>query len=121
VEERPVPEGSDVLRDEVILLTSQEQVGPEARLRRIEVWVEEKQETLVFVTNNLRLAARNDCPDLQRALADRTLLQGLKQGLKVKTSSAPARTRCRFRSGPRCRHAGAEVPATEEHVRLEPV
>jgi len=58
VESRPVLPGSNILRDEVILLTSQQEIGPEARLRRIEVWVEEKQETLVFVTNNLRLAAR---------------------------------------------------------------
>jgi len=58
VESRPVPKGSNILRDEVILLTSQQEIGPEALLRRIEVWVEEKQDTLVFVTNNLRLAAR---------------------------------------------------------------
>ncbi len=58
VEQRTVPEGTDILRDEVILLVSQQEIGPEAQLRRIEVWVEEKQGTLVFVTNNLRLAAR---------------------------------------------------------------
>ena len=58
VESRPVPENSNVMRDEVIVLVSQQEVGPEARLRRIEVWVEEKNETMVFVTNNLKLAAR---------------------------------------------------------------
>ncbi len=30
------------MRDEVIVLVSQQEVGSEARLRRIEVWVEEK-------------------------------------------------------------------------------
>ncbi|MEA2874705.1 MAG: hypothetical protein QOH67_5042 [Hyphomicrobiales bacterium] len=58
VESRPVPDGSSVLRDEVILLVSQQEAGPEARLRRIEVWVEEKNENMVFVTNHLKLAAR---------------------------------------------------------------
>ena len=29
----------------------------QAFLRRIEIWVEEKNETMVFVTNNLKLAA----------------------------------------------------------------
>ncbi len=57
VERRRVPEGSDILRDEVILLTSQQEIGPEALLRRIEVWLEDEQKTMVFVTNNLKLAA----------------------------------------------------------------
>ena len=57
VEERAVPKNSNIIRDEVILLTSQEEVGKEALLRRIEIWVEEKNETMVFVTNNLKLAA----------------------------------------------------------------
>ena len=57
VEQQPVPQGSNILREEVILLTKQQQEGPEALLRRIEGWVEEKQETMVFVTNRLKLAA----------------------------------------------------------------
>ncbi len=68
VSEREVPKGGNIIRDEVILLTSQQEIGPQAQLRRIEVWVEERQETLVFVTNNFRLAAK-----------------ALKQSLKVKT------------------------------------
>jgi hypothetical protein len=48
VESRPVPENSHVLRDEVMVLVSQQEVGPQARLRRIEVWVEEKNESMVF-------------------------------------------------------------------------
>jgi hypothetical protein len=58
IETRAVPQGSDILRDEVIVLTSQQDLGPVARLRRIEIRVEETDETLVFVTNNLKLAAR---------------------------------------------------------------
>jgi hypothetical protein len=85
VEERPSQEGSDILRDEVILLTSQQEVGPEARLRRIEVWVEEKQETLVFVTNNLRLAARTIARIYQERWQIELFFKALKQGLKVKT------------------------------------
>ena len=57
VEQREVPEGSNIIRDEVIVLCAQQDIGPQARLRRIEVWVEEKQETMVFITNHLRLAA----------------------------------------------------------------
>ena len=32
-------------------------IGPQAQLRRVEVWVEEKQQNMVFVTNHLKLAA----------------------------------------------------------------
>ena len=42
VECQPVAEGSSVLRDEVILLVSRQELGQKARLRRIEVRVEEK-------------------------------------------------------------------------------
>jgi hypothetical protein len=34
VESRPVPENGNIIRDEVILLTSQQETGPEACLRR---------------------------------------------------------------------------------------
>lgn len=85
VESRPAPEGSNVLRDEVILLTSQQELGPEARLRRIEVWVEEKQETMVFVTNNLRLAARTIARLYKERWQIELFFKALKQGLKVKT------------------------------------
>ena len=52
-----VTEGKDILHDEVILLCSQQDIGPEARLRCVEVWVEEKNETMVFITKNFKLAA----------------------------------------------------------------
>jgi IS4 transposase len=85
VERRPVTDGSNIPRDEVIVLTSQQEIGPQAKLRRIEVWVEEKQETMVFVTNNLKLAART----IARIYKDRwqveLFFKALKQGLKLKT------------------------------------
>ena len=57
VEQRQVPKNSNIVRDEVIVLCAQQEIGPQVRLRRIEMWVEEKQETIVFVTNHLKLAA----------------------------------------------------------------
>lgn len=85
VESRAVPADSDILRDEVILLTRQQEIGPEARLRRIEVWVEEKQETIVFVTNNLKLAARTIARIFRERWQIELFFKALKQGLKVKT------------------------------------
>jgi hypothetical protein len=85
VESRPVPENSHVLRDEVMVLVSQQEVGSEARLRRIEVWVEEKNESMVFVTNNLKLAARTIARIYKERWQIELFFKALKQGLKVKT------------------------------------
>lgn len=85
LESRDVPQGSQILRDEVILLTSQQEIGLEARLRRIEVWVEEKQDTMVFVTNNLKLAATTIAGIFRERWKIELFFKALKQGLKVKT------------------------------------
>jgi len=85
VESRPTPENSNVLRDEVIVLVSQQEVGPPARLRRIEVWVEEKNENMVFVTNNLKLAARTIARIYKERWQIELFFKALKQGLKIKT------------------------------------
>ncbi|MBC8166084.1 MAG: hypothetical protein H7Y20_09455, partial [Bryobacteraceae bacterium] len=50
VEERPVLAGSDIVRDEVIVLNREKEPANPMRLRRIEVWLEEKQKTIVFIT-----------------------------------------------------------------------
>jgi hypothetical protein len=85
VESRPVPEGSNILRDEVILLTSRQEIGPEAFLRRIEVWVEEKRETIVFLTNNLKLAASTIAAIYKERWQIELFFKALKQSLKIRT------------------------------------
>ena len=122
VASRTVPEGSQILRGEVILLTSQQEAGPEARLRRIEVWVEEKQDTVVFVTNNLKLAAKTSACIYRDRWQIETFFKVLRQGLKLKTfvSTRPERLADSALDGPH-RHAGPALPADEEHFQLEPV
>ena len=85
VDSRPVLAGSEVLRDEVILLESQQEEGPQALLRRIEVWVEDKQEPMVFVTNHLTLSARTVARVYKERWQVELFFKALKQGLKVKT------------------------------------
>lgn len=53
---RPTPAGP-ILRDEVIELNQKKGMKGPLRLRRIEVWVEETQSTIAFLTNNFKLAA----------------------------------------------------------------
>jgi hypothetical protein len=85
VEQREVLKGSNIIRDEVILLETQKEIGPQASLRRIEVWVEEKTQTLVFLTNHLRLAASTLAQIYKERWAIELFFKAIKQGLKIKT------------------------------------
>jgi hypothetical protein len=85
VEQREVPSKGNIIRDEVILLTSQQELGKEALLRRIEIWVEEKQETMVFVTNHLKLAASTIAAIYKERWQIELFFKALKQSLKIKT------------------------------------
>lgn len=85
VEQRPVDRGKQILRDEVILLTKTQEAGPLARLRRIEVWVEDQQETMVFVTNHLKLAATTIAAIYKDRWQIEQFFKSLKQSLRIKT------------------------------------
>jgi Transposase DDE domain/Domain of unknown function (DUF4372) len=85
VEQSKVPEGGNIIRDEVIVLCSQQEIGPQARLRRIEVWVEEKQQTMVFLSNHLKLAATTIAEVYKQRWAIELFFKALKQGLKIRT------------------------------------
>jgi IS4 transposase len=85
VEQRPVDRRKQILRDEVILLTKTQEAGPVAHLRRIEVWVEDKQETMVFVTNHLKLAAATIAAIYKDRWQIEQFFKSLKQSLRIKT------------------------------------
>jgi hypothetical protein len=56
VEQRPIAPNGNILRDEVILPTAIQEQGMVARMRRIETWIAERNEAMVFMTNHLKLA-----------------------------------------------------------------
>ena len=85
VEQRAVPASGNVRKDEVIFLFKLEADGKDCFLRRVEVWVEEKQETMVFVTNNLTLAASTIAAIYKERWQIEMFFKALKQSLKVKT------------------------------------
>lgn len=85
VEQRNVPAGGNIVRAELIVLCAQQELGPQAQLRRIEVWVEEKQQTMVFVTNHLKLAASTIAAIYKERWAIELFFKAIKQGLKIKT------------------------------------
>ena len=72
-------------RDEVILLAAQEKLGSEAHLRRIEIWLEDKQDTIVFLTNNMKLAATTIAEIYKERWQIELFFKALKQSLRIKT------------------------------------
>ena len=82
--EREVPAGT-MLRDEEIMLLSEKNHSDPMRLRRIEVWVEEKQDTLVFVTNHPKLAASTIAAIYKDRWQIELFFKAIKQSLRIKT------------------------------------
>src|SRR5262245_36712767 len=55
------------------------------RLRRIEIWLEDKQETMVFVTNQLKLAASTIAAIFKDRWQIELFFKAIKQSLRIKT------------------------------------
>jgi hypothetical protein len=85
VEQRAADRERGILLDEVVLLTKIQEAGPVARMRRIEVWIEEKQESMVFITNHLTLAASTIAAIYRDRWQVELFFKALKQSLRIKT------------------------------------
>lgn len=83
VEERPKP-AAPIVRDEVILLTSEPESDQPMLLRRIEVWLEERGESMVFVSNHLRLAASTIAAIYRDRWQIELFFKAIKQSLRIK-------------------------------------
>jgi hypothetical protein len=86
VERRPVPQRGPVQRDEIIFLYKLARAGGrDLFLRRIEVWDEAQQRTLVFLTNQRRLAASTIAAIYRQRWQIELFFKALKQNLRIKT------------------------------------
>ena len=88
LEERALPaHPGGFRRDEVIFLykLEKEPVPAECYLRRIEYWDEKQERLLVFLTNNLRLAASTIAAVYKDRWQIELLFKALKQSLRIKT------------------------------------
>jgi hypothetical protein len=85
VEQRVADRQRDILLDEIVLLTQIQEAGPAALMRRIEVWIEEKQESMVFFTNHLTLAASTIAAIYKDRWQVELFFKALKQSLRIKT------------------------------------
>ena len=86
VEKREVPQGGNVLKDEVIRLrgVKSKEKYPEC-LRRIGVWDEEGEREIVLLTNIFHLAASTVAAIYKDRWQIELFFKALKQNLKVKT------------------------------------
>jgi hypothetical protein len=86
VECREVPTGGNVLSDDTIVLSgAQAEEKCPYRLRRIVVWDEEQQRTIVLLTNIFHLAASTVAAIYKDRWQIELFFKALKQRLKVKT------------------------------------
>ena len=89
VSQREVPpsRAEKILSDQEVILPGWRQVGKEGLrgLRRIEVWLEDKQEVMVLLTNHPRLAASTIAEIYRKRWEIETFFKSLKQLLKIKT------------------------------------
>jgi hypothetical protein len=82
VQERPVPQHRSVLRDQVVRLL---EGGCPYSLRRIEIWIEDKQEVLVLLTNHLDFGPTTVARVYQERWQIELFFKALKQNLRIKT------------------------------------
>lgn len=86
IEEVTVPQNRTVVRDQIICFPRLAQTGEAPVLfRRVEVWNEEKQEIIVFLSNLLAFGATTIAAIFKDRWKVELLFKALKQNLKIKT------------------------------------
>jgi len=89
-----VPQNRNVLKDQLIWFPSQVKAGEEPCLfRRVEIWDEDKQESIAFLTSLLQLGATTIAAIYKDRWQVELFFKALKQNLKIKTFVEPAPTR----------------------------
>ena len=85
VEDRPIPAKGNVLKDQIIFFHGQAVESEEYFFRLVEVWLEDKQDSVVFLTNNLQFAASTIAAIYKDRWAIELFFKAIKQNLKIKT------------------------------------
>jgi hypothetical protein len=86
VEEYRVPQNRNILKDQLIEFTSHyARKDCPHRLRRIEVWDEENNRTLVLLTNHLKFGATTVAAIYKERWQIEIFFKAIKQNLKIKT------------------------------------
>ena len=84
--EQVVPQQRKILRDQIIVLSSEKARRKcKQQLRRLEVWDEKQQEVVVLLTNHLKFGASTIAAIYKDRWQIEMFFKALKQNLKVKT------------------------------------
>jgi hypothetical protein len=87
VERRALPRGRNILADEIIRLSSEHarKQGCTCLLRRVVVWLQDKQETLELITNHLEFGATTIAAIYKERWQIELFFKALKQNLRIKS------------------------------------
>jgi hypothetical protein len=85
VEQRPVPQNRNILKDQVVFFPNHAEEKDEYFFRLVEVWDPEKQEAIVFLTNHHTFGATTIAAIYKDRWAVELFFKAIKQNLKVKT------------------------------------
>jgi Transposase DDE domain/Domain of unknown function (DUF4372) len=85
VEHRKIDVNRNLLSDQIIELTSETGQKVAWQLRRIEIWVPEKEERMALLTNHLDLSAPTIAAIYKERWQVELFFKALKQNLKIKT------------------------------------
>ena len=85
VEERKVPANRNVLKDQVIYFPSEAKESDEYYFRLVEVWDQEKKESIIFLTNHLEFGSTTIAAIYKDRWQVELFFKALKQNLKIKT------------------------------------
>jgi hypothetical protein len=85
VETRPVPQGGNVLKDQIVFFHSQAAPDREHFFRIVEIWDEEKQRSFTFLTNQFEFAATTISAIYKDRWKVELFFKAIKQNLKIKT------------------------------------
>jgi len=85
VENRPIPAGTNVLKDQIVFFHSQVVADREHFFRIVEVWDEEKQRSFTFITNQFKFAATTISAIYKDRWQVELFFKAIKQNLKIKT------------------------------------
>src|SRR5207237_3436355 len=80
-----VPENRNVLHDEVIFFPSLAEPKLEYFFRRVEIWDDQKQESIVFLTNHKEFGATTISAIYKDRWQVELFFKAIKQNLKIKT------------------------------------
>ena len=85
VENRPVPPGTNIRKDQIIFFHRQAVPDRDHFFRIVEVWDEAKQRSFTFLTNHLEFAATTIAAIYEDRWQVELFFKAIKQNLKIKT------------------------------------